>query len=214
MSSYKHIVTTQRQYDDMIDQVNNSEKESHHLICFYGHGNKNTNDFITTIDPTEKPRCIFIKDKIIPRLDLNYTIKTALENDKCIYIIAISCCWNEKYKKGLTIPTISFAPDENSNLPYMFDILKRKIEYLDDNFDKELMIGWFQNLKKEFNINMNLWESHDDETGNLRIPGGYVLKYNDDNMVDDNSWDSLKDENDRIWKTKYSELFNTTKSMC
>ena len=96
MASYKHIVTNQKEYDDMISQVNYSEDGSHHLICFYGHGNKNTDNFITTIDPKASPRCIFIKDDTFPSLDLNYVIKTALEDGKFIYIIAISCEWNEK----------------------------------------------------------------------------------------------------------------------
>lgn len=213
MSSYKHIVTNQQEYDNMISQVNYSDDGSHHLICFHGHGNKKTDNFITTIDPNANPRCIFIKDETYPPFDLNYVIKTALEHGKYIYIIAISCCWNEKYKKGLTIPTISFAPDENSNLPYMFSNLKRRINCLDNNFDKEIMINWFQNLKKEFNKQMNLWEIHDDKTGKVVTPGGYVLKYADPSIPDDYSWDSLKDEDDRIWKnrlSKYKSNFNKT----
>ena len=99
----------------------------------------------------------------MPRLDLNYVIETALEDNKCIYIIAISCFWNEKYKKGLTIPTISFAPDEVSRLPYMFETLVRKINNLGDVFDKEIMTSWFVNLKKEFNMHMNCWDSVVDE---------------------------------------------------
>ena len=213
MASYKHFVTNQQEFDDMVHQVNMSDSGSHHLICFHGHGNKTNDNFIITIDPNASPRCIFIKDDKYPPLDLNYVIKTALEDGKFIYIIAISCCWNEKYKKGLTIPTISFAPDEISNLPYMFSTHKTKINCLDSNFDKEIMINWFQNLKKEFNKHMNLWEAHDDETKKVVTPGGYFLKYNDDTMADDYSWESLKDEDDRIWKNKYSKYnkkFNTT----
>ena len=213
MTSYKHFVTNQQEFDDMVHQVNMSDSGSHHLICFYGHGNKNTDDFITTIDPKANSRCIFIRSDTYPPLDLNYVIKTALEDGKFIYILGISCWWNEKYKKGLTIPTISFAPDEISNLPYMFNNLKRRINCLDSSFDKEIMIDWFQNLKKEFNKHMNLWENHDDETGKVVTPGGYVLKYADPSIADDNSWDSLKDENDRIWKnkrSKYNSKFNTT----
>tara|TARA_Y100000389_G_scaffold177965_1_gene190700 strand:- start:7639 stop:8289 length:651 start_codon:yes stop_codon:yes gene_type:complete len=213
MASYKHIVTNQKEYDDMISQVNYSEDGSHHLICFYGHGNKNTDNFITTIDPKASPRCIFIKDDTFPSLDLNYVIKTALEDGKFIYIIAISCEWNEKYKKGLTIPTISFAPDEISNLPFMFSSLERRINCLDSNFNKEIMVDWFKNLKKEFNKHMNLWENHDDKTGKVITPGGYILKYADPSIADDDNWESLKDEDDRIWKnkrSKYNSKFNTT----
>lgn len=210
MSSYKHIVTTQQEYDDMVNQVNMSDSNSHHLIYFYGHGNKNNDSFITTINPEATPRCIFIKDDTYPPFDLNYVIKTALQDGKFIYIIAISCCWNEKYKKGLTVPTISFAPDENSNLPYPFYNLERKINILDNNFDKTDMINWFQNLKKEFNKQMNLWEIHDDKSGEIVTPGGYFLKYADSSIADDYGWESLKDEDDRIWKNKHNTLFDTT----
>ena len=209
MSSYKHIVTNQKEYEDMISQVNYSDDGSHHLICFHGHGNKLNDNFIITIDTKANPRTIFIKDDTYPPFDLNYVIKTALENGKFIYIIAISCFWNEKYKKGLTIPTISFAPDEVSRLPYMFENLVRKINNIGDNFDKKIMTSWFINLKKEFNIHINCWEIHD-ENGDVQIPGGYVLKYNDSAVPDDDSWDSLKDEDDRNWKSKYNNKFNTT----
>ena len=202
MTSHKHIVTNQEEYDDMVSQVNGSERGSHHLICFHGHGNKEKDDFIKTINPNANPRCIFIKDANMPRLDLNYVIETALEDNKCIYIIAISCFWNEKYKKGLTIPTISFAPDEVSRLPYMFETLVRKINNVGDDFDKEIMTSWFINLKKEFNMLINCWEIHD-ENGNVQIPGGYVLKYNDSALADDDSWDSVEDEDKRMWDKKY-----------
>lgn len=202
MTSQKHIVTNQEEYDDMLYQVNGSERGSHHLICFHGHGHKNADSFITTIDPNAFPRCIFIKDNNALHLDLSHAIKTALEYDKSIYIIAISCFWNHKYKTGLTIPTISFAPDEASGLPYMFDTLRRKINNLGDDFDKGCMTSWFVNLKKEFNMHMNCWE-HRGETGEVLTPGGYVLKYNDPAIADDDSWDSVEDEDKRAWGKKY-----------
>lgn len=207
MTSHTHIVTNQAEYDDMVHQVNYSENGSHHLICLHGHGRKETNDFITTIDPTANPRCIFITDSNLPRLNLNYVIETALEHNKCIYIIAISCFWNEKYKNGLTIPTISFAPDEVSRLPYRFDALVSKINNLGDDFDKEVMTTWFINLKKEFNMHINCWEILD-ENGKVVIPGGYVIKYNDSHISDDNKWDSLKDEDARALTQKYPNLNN------
>jgi hypothetical protein len=60
---------------------------------------------------------------------------------------------------------------------------------------------------------MNLWEAHDDESKKVVTPGGYFLKYADPSIADDYSWESLKDEDDRIWKNKYSKYnkkFNTT----
>lgn len=201
MTSYKHFVTTQAEFDTMACNVQESERGSHHLICFHGHGNAKSDDFIVTIDTKAEPRTIFIKADYSPLYDLNQIIKTAFENDKFIYIIAISCFWNEKYKKGLTVPTISLAPDVSSSIPYPFDNLRRRINSLPDNFDKEFMINWFQNLKKNLNVMMNCW-AHYDENGKERKDGGYVLKYNDETIEDDDSWDSRSDEDKRHFERR------------
>ena len=84
----------------------------------------------------------------------------------------------------------------------MFETLVRKINNVGDDFDKEIMTSWFINLKKEFNMLINCWEIHD-ENGNVQIPGGYVLKYNDSAIADDDSWDSVEDEDKRMWDKKY-----------
>lgn len=196
MTSYKHFVTNQKEYDTMADQIRESENGSHHLICFYAHGNANTHNFITTINTNTESRVIFIKDDDMPSYDLNRIIETAFENDKYIYIIAVSCCWNEKYKKGLTIPTISLAPDIISSLPYPFQNLRQIINSLPDNFDKEFMINWFQTMKAKLNILMNCWKHHD-KNSEARNDGGYILKYNDQVLDDDYTWDSRMDEDNR-----------------
>ena len=50
-----------------------------------------------------------------------------------IYIIGISCFWTKKYQKefagenSLPLPAISFAPQDQSRLPYSYGILKKKL---------------------------------------------------------------------------------------
>lgn len=210
MGSYKHFVTNQAEFDIMARDVHESEKGSHHLICFHGHGNAETDDFIVTIDRKANPRCIFIKSDNSPLHDLNQIIKTAFENDKYIYIIAVSCFWNEKYKKGLTVPTISLAPDVSSSIPYPFENLRGRINSLPDKFDKEFMVNLFQNMKKNLNVMMNCWAHIEDDTGKERKDGGYILKYNDESIKDDDSWDSRFDEDKRHFERRRAHSRGST----
>jgi len=161
MACHKHFVTTRSEFDSMTYEIHESEKGSHHLICFHGHGNAETDN--------------------CPLYDLNQIIKTAFENDKSIYIIAISCFWNEKYKKGLTVPTISLAPDVGYFIPYSVQNLRERINSLPDNFDKEFIINWFQKMKTNLNNMMDCWSF--DENGKQRKKDYlYVLKYNDNRL--------------------------------
>lgn len=201
MPSYIHYVTDQDEYDTMITAVYDSKPGSHHLICIYAHGNAENDELLTTIDPHASTRCIFIKDNNHSYYDFNHVIETAFKNNKFVYILSISCFWNEKYKKGLTIPTISLAPDEASYLPYPFVNLKRRINSLPDDFDEEIMINWFQQFKKNLNLLMNCWE-HIEENGKERKAGGYILKYNDHMLQDDCNWNSRTDENLRNLEKK------------
>ena len=203
---YTFYICDQEDFDNMANKIHTLPKGAHIMLCFHGHGAKNSHDYIVTIRTPQK--CIFIRDENIASLDLNHIIKTSLENDQFIYIISISCFWNTKYDAGLTRPTISFAPDESSRLPYHFSRLKTKINALHNisisNMNKEFMIHWFQSLKIEFNRQMNCW-AHIGEDGKEIETGKYVLKYNDNICEDDNSWNSRDDEDRQLKEKREAE---------
>ena len=58
------------------------------------------------------------------------------------------------------------------------------------------MINWFQTMKAKLNILMNCWKHHD-KNSEARNDGGYILKYNDQVLDDDYTWDSRMDEDNR-----------------
>lgn len=194
---YTFYICKQEDFDNMANKIHTLPKGAHIMLCFHGHGVKKTHHYIVTIRTPQN--CIFIRDKNIPSLDLNYIIKTSLENDQFIYIISISCFWNTKYDAGLTRPTISFAPDESSRLPYHFSTLKTKINALHNisNMNKEFMIDWFQSLKTQFNILINCWAKIGEDGKEIEA-GKYVLKYNDNSREDDNHWNSREDEDRQL----------------
>lgn len=185
----KFIWTTQDQFNDGCKKISESLEGSKFFIVIHGHGSsKEENiDFLGTIKNNNKNKFIFLDT-------LKRTLEEALEDNKKIYIIAVSCWWNKKYENFLPVPTISFAPDRDSRLPYHFSALEQKINAIPDDFDEIYMKNWFILFKKNFNMLMNCVAVMD-ENGKEIIPGGYVLKYRDPMLNDDNTWDSREDEN-------------------
>ena len=200
MSSYTHIIHDQDDYDKMIDSLYRSERESQHLLYIHAHGSNDKKNYDVLKSVSNKDQ------KYIFITDLKDALDSAFQNNKKIYIIAISCYWNEKYKKEyagenkLPIPTISFASGDVTRLPTFESNFISMIHNLPPNFDYQYMMTWFQNLKKRSNYLMNLNEVYID--GVLQTPSGYVLKYRDERIDDDDSWESLQDEDQRIWNQK------------
>jgi hypothetical protein len=177
-NSFIHIVKNQIQYDEMIQSYINSDDNTNHLVYIHAHGGGEPKqaDVLKSIKSCTGANFIFISD-------LTRVMSEGIKQHKNMYILAVSCHWNKKYDPEfageycLPKPTISLAPTEASRLPYPCRILEGEVKNLPNNFDETYMRTWFNNLKANFDYNLNCHEIY--IAGELQKHGSYELIYSD-----------------------------------